>query len=144
MRSPLFKRLFKTDFDQDFQPFIEKLGNLINPILESVTIALNGNLTLRDNSLCQIVEMTIVMTANGIPNPKTVKLDNKIKEIEGTQVIQVKYIPKPSDTVKTNVFPTATPFISYEVDSDRNFKITNIAGLPINNTFTIKFIIHSK
>ena len=51
MKLPLFRRLFKTDFKQEFQELVDQLSVSINVGIENLYDALNRKLSLRDNKL---------------------------------------------------------------------------------------------
>ncbi len=62
-----FKRLLRTDFEEQFQDLIDKLAFSINNTLESVVDAFNNKISLKDNIQCTLKSFAVVVDSSGTP-----------------------------------------------------------------------------
>ncbi len=131
-----FKRLNKTDYEQEQQELIDKLSNIVNQ-MEGLYSSLDRKLTLKENALCDYKELSIQHTSDGaIRNANVLPVTFlKSNRVIGIQVLDARC------TSNTSLYPVAGVFISYDV-KENGILITNVAGLPDNSTFTLTFVIH--
>lgn len=133
MRLPGFIRINKSDFDQQFQQLVEKLSGIINRNTEVLYELGNRKVSLRDNMLCSVKDITVQVDANGKPlNPTNAVLDVP-GLIEGVTVINAQ-------SNATNVFPTTQPFIVFTPKSE-SINIDLIKGLLPGYTWNLRIII---
>jgi hypothetical protein len=131
MKIPSFKRMSKSDYPQDQQPFIEKLGFIINNSFDIMYEALNKKLTLRDNFAGSLREVNVKVDSSGTPTEKVgMSLDSGVS----VQYVQVLNITNLDGTA---VYPTGIPFISF-TQSQTGLIFNNIAGLPSGTNFKLK------
>lgn len=67
------KRISKEDLakkDKNLPEWIDSLLEQLNPFIEQVTVALNGNLTFEDNFQAKVVEQEFTHAAELIVSPK--------------------------------------------------------------------------
>lgn len=130
------KRIVTEDFKSDQQEMIGKLAFVINPMIDNILQALNKNLTINDNLNQSVMDFTVRVDASGKPAIDTqLKYDLKTT-CKGAQVINVQ------NKSNTALYPTQTPFITFEQVSSSLLKIKNITGLVANNNYTITAIFY--
>lgn len=133
MKLSNFKRLISTNFEEEDQKLIEKLGFSLNDGIDNLYFALNNRLTFEDNFFATVKDIEVTVDSTGIPTTRTSILLGNNNPVKGTFVI--------SATNKTNStgYPTSAPFISFSQNGTSLF-IDNITGLVANNRYVIKFI----
>lgn len=134
MKLPSFRRLFKTDYAEDYQELVEKLAVSINNGFDTLYDALNKKLTFNDNISSTIAEITVTVTADGTPTKKQTqfKLDASQTNIQGLVVINCF-------EEKTGNPPPSTPFIAYS-RNENNILINKIKGLTPNVSYVIRVL----
>jgi hypothetical protein len=133
MKLPSYRRIFKTDYQEDYQPLVEKLAVSINYGFDTLYDALNQKLTFQDNFLSTIAEFNVTVDASGKPSQKTqFKLSGSQNSVQGIIVLNCF-------GTKTNDLPTAGVFISFE-KNEQFVNINNIKGLIPNIQYTIKVL----
>jgi len=133
MKLQSFKRLFKTDYKEEFQDLIDKLSASLNVGIESLYDALNGKLSLSDNLYCNVVDIDVIVDSNGIPkNTTSYPITLKTKPI-GLQVIDARNL------TNTTTYPSGAIFISFTAENTRII-INHITGLQANQTYRLKII----
>lgn len=123
---PPIKRLRKEDFPD--QAWIDKLLYPLNQFMESISSALNGNITLPENTRAVIREIDVNLTSGSYP----------IK-IAWTKNVQ------PTDLIITRIIggtQTAAVGASWNF-ADGVVQITEIFGLQLGNRYKIRFYIGS-
>lgn len=133
MKLSNYKRIISTDFDQEDQQLIEKLGRNLNDGIDGLYFALNNKLTFEDNFLASVKDIEITVDASGTPTTRTSILLSNNLPVKGTQVI--------STVNKTDgsKYPTSAPFISFTQNGTSLF-IDNITGLQANYRYVVRFI----
>jgi hypothetical protein len=135
MRLPNFKRIVSSDYDAQFKPIIERLGNSINIGIETINDALNGKLNFKDNVASTISTVGITVGADGIPvRPTSIKLTVGQTTVEGVMVINAYGTKNP------NILPYAGVFVAFN-KNEGSIDITNVKGLIADIPYTIKLII---
>lgn len=128
-----FRRLFRGDFSSEFHKLIDGIGITFNNAIESLFIALNGNLSLQDNIKCTIKDVTVRVNSSGVPvTDLTVTLG------DSTKVLGVTVLSVLNDT-NPNSYPVSGVFISFS-QSGSNINIKHITGLQANTDYTIKLV----
>lgn len=130
---PLFKRLYYTDFPSQFQSLVEQMSYSINSPFDSVFQALKNNLKFEDNFLATVKDVSVTVNASGTPTSTTSFSISNNNPISGTLIV------KASNTTNTSIYPTSGIIISYTQNSS-TITITNVAGLPANNAFTLRIV----
>ena len=133
MRIPNLKRLYYTDFEQQYQKLVEQMSYTINTTFETIIQALNNNISIRDNLLASVKDITLSVDSTGKPTSPAAFSISNTNPIDGTLVIRA--VPS-SNTV---VYPTGAPFITYSQNAS-TVTIVNITGLPANIPFTIRIV----
>lgn len=135
MKLPNLKRIYYTDYEQQYQKLVEQLSYTVNTTFESIIQALNNNISIRDNLLASVRDITFAVDSTGAPtSPTAFSIDNT-NAIDGTQVIRAV------SNAKTVIYPTSGIFISYSQNGSK-ITIINITGLPANVQFTIRVIAY--
>lgn len=138
MQLPNFKRLFKSDFDQQDQSFVEKFSFLFNNGIEVIYNALNKNLTFKDNILATVKDFTVSVNSLGIPkNITSVSLNNPNMKAIGLDVWQVQ------NQTNSNSFPSSAVFITWTQENSTVF-INHITGLTTGDSYKIRVVVHGE
>lgn len=135
MKLPGYKRIITEDFDKDYQELVSKIGYSLNNYIDSLQQALNKNLTIDDNLNQNLLDIKVIVDTNGLP---TIQSQLKISlkgNCRGIIVVNVK------NTTNTNVYPTSTPFVSFEQVTSTLINIKHITGLIANNTYELRLLI---
>lgn len=134
MKLPSFKRLFTTDFDEEYQDLVNKISASLNDGFENVYNALNRRLTLEQNIACTVRDFPVTVDADGEPLTDTfVKLDNTLP-ILGTSII------KATNQINPNTYPTGQPFVIGEL-TNSGWRVLNVSGLQANQPYILKVIL---
>jgi len=133
MKIENFKRLYKNDYNQEFQSMIDSLSFTINPGFEVIYTALNKRLTFNDNFNSTLATVDIKVDANGIP----VGNNSFSTSIYGP-VIGV-FIIRAANQTNANMFPTAQPFVSF-TQNQNNVVINHISGLQPDNIYSLTVV----
>lgn len=132
MKLPSYRRIFKTDYSDDYQELVEKLSVSINNGFDTVYDALNKKLNFTDNIDSTIAEFTVKVDAGGKPSKNTqFKLQGNQTNVQGLIVINCY-------DEESNPPPSAV-FVSF-VRNENSINIKNIKGLEANLTYTIKVL----
>lgn len=135
MLLPSFKRLYKTDFEQQYQSLVDQLSYTINNGFESLYNLANKNISIKDNLLASIRDVNVTVDANGIPvGGASFAIDNS-NTIVGLEVL------KNTNTTSPTVFPTSGITINY-TQSGTKIGIDHVTGLPANNAFVLRIIAY--
>lgn len=133
MKLSNFKRILTTDFEEEDQKLIEKLGRSLNDGIDGLYFALNNKLTFEDNFLATVKDIEVTVDATGTPTTKTSILLSNNTPVKGTLVIAT------SNKTNATTYPTSSPFISFTQNGTSLF-IDNITGLQANNRYVVRFI----
>jgi len=130
---PSFRRIFKTDFQAEFQNMIETLSNNLNNGIEVLYDALNKKISLRDNIQCDVKDIEVTVSSTGIPKIATSFLLTNITKAEGLSVIRAMNLDNSSG------FPTNGVFITF-TQSTNNIIINHITGLVSDNRYSLRVV----
>lgn len=137
MRLPSFKRLVKNDFDEDDKPFVEKFSYFFNNGVEALYNVLNKNVSLKDNILGVVKDVTVTVDSTGKPtNSTSFPLDISNKII-GLNVLRV------DNNTNASGYPTGGVFVSWTQDG-KNIFINHITGLVANNSYNVRVIVYGE
>lgn len=130
-----YKRLFKQDFQQQYQSLVDQLSNTLNGALEALYTLSQNNISLRDNVDCMVASFTVAVDKNGIPSTTAqVKMTNP-GNVEGICVLSCV-----NQTTSTG-YPTGGVFVSYTANST-GIVVNNVTGLIPGNNYLIKLVIY--
>lgn len=133
MRLPSFRRLFSTDYDQQYKDLLDGLSGTINSGIEVIYEALNNRLTFSENFAATIGEFNVKVDENGTPQGLTsFKLNNTLKVI-GLFVIYA------TDNTSVGSYPPGAIFVSF-TQKDQIMTINNVRGLTPGNIYTIRVV----
>lgn len=133
MKLPSFKRLIKTDFQEEFQALVDTLSTSLNVGIESLYDAINRKLTLRDNVACVVKELDIAVTSTGIPKVSTAFPVDIPNRIDGLMVMNATNLTNPG------TYPTSGVFISWS-QTQTGILIKHITGLQADQTYRIRIV----
>jgi hypothetical protein len=124
MKLSALKRIITEDFAKDQQDFANRLGLIINPIVDQLSNIFDKRIDFI-NLNRQIKTFTLKVDSNGAPiNTLQIKSELKTKAA-GMNVIRVS-----GNTV------TSCPFVTFSEDGGL-INISNIKGLSANQEFTL-------
>lgn len=129
MKIPGFKRLQSQDFNKKYSDLTDNLFAVLNPFMEVMTQALNKRLNETDNFDC--LDVTVDVKA-----PVT---DFKIKNTQGGQMRAAQVLSCTNRTDPRDPL-LAAPFVQFLSTDNDQLQITNITGLSIGKTYTIRII----
>lgn len=134
MKLPLYKRIFKTDFAQEYQGLVEQLSASLNSGIETLYDLTNKKISLRDNVACTVKDFDVMVNAAGIPMATTsVSLDVPGR-VDGISVIRC-------DNLKNSaVYPTGQPFITF-TQTGQAVIVSQIAGLQSGQMWRLRVIV---
>jgi len=134
IKLPSYRRIFKTDYAEDYQPLVEKLAVSINYGFDTLYDALNKKLTFADNIASTIAQFTVTVDEDGVPLKKTqFKLNDAQSNVEGLIVLDC-YGEKDS-----KLLPTGGIFINF-IKNENYIIINNIKGLQSGKSYIIKIL----
>lgn len=135
MKLPSYRRIFKTDYANDFQPLIEKLAVSINYGFDTLYNALNNNLTFSENIASTITDITISVDKDGVPAKQNTKfkLNSTQTSVNGLLVLNCYEEKTPTAGPPSAVFINFTKNENYIV-------INNIKGLTAGISYVIKVL----
>lgn len=134
MKIPGFKRLNKSDYSEEHKDLVETLAVSLNVGIETLYLALNKQLTFRDNIKSTIKEIELTVNSNGIPKISTIFTVDIVGQIDGLWVIKADNMTSPT------IYPTSGVTISY-TQSNNLITVNHATGLPANNKFKLKLLI---
>lgn len=133
MRLPSFKRIFKADYQEEFQQLIETLSYNINSGFEAIYEAINKRLTLRDNILCSVKDVELQVNSEGIPLlPVNVPLD-MTNRIDGVVVLKAENI------INITTYPTSGVFVNY-TQTESGITINHVTGLQASTRYRLRIV----
>lgn len=132
MKLPSYRRIFKTDYSNDYQELVEKLAVSINNGFDTLYDALNKKLNFADNINSTIAEFTVKVKEDGKPTKVTqFKLDTNQTSVQG--VIVISCYDEDSNP------PPSAVFVGF-TKNESSVNINYIKGLTANITYTIKVL----
>jgi hypothetical protein len=136
MRLPSFRRIYKTDYEQQYQKLIDTLSVSLNNAFDSIFGALNNGISLTDNIACTVKDVIIQVDSSGKPLTSTSFNINTIGTIKGVQVIQATNLDNPG------IYPTSQPFITY-TQNNQTILILNASGLQVNVRYSVRVVAYA-
>jgi hypothetical protein len=135
---PSIKRIFKQDFESQFQNLVEQLSFIINSNTEVLFQALNNGLTFEDNIFSETKTLAVTVDSTGAPT-KSLSFQNTLgSSITGLQVINAVSTAKGA-----SIYPTGGIFCSFS-QNGQTVTINNITGLPANVAFSISIVTYGE
>lgn len=129
-----FRRLFKTDFKEEFQGLIDQLSNTLNSSFESIFQLTNKNISLKDNISCTLKTIQISVDDSGTPKSSiTISLDSSNK-VQGLTILKIDNLTNSTSYTSSGVN------ISFTITND-GVRIDNIKGLIASNNYQINLVI---
>lgn len=133
MKLPSFRRIVKSDYEEENESLIETLSFTLNSSMESLFSAFNRAISLKDNVACTVRSITVTVDSSGKPKNNTqFRLDTNGRAL-GVIVLNAVNNSNP------NILPLAGVFVSFSQDGT-NIIINNIKGLPSDQQFTLTLV----
>ena len=134
-----FKRLVKTDYQQQWQSLVDQMSFIVNQ-MESLYQAFTNNISLTNNLNCTVATLTVTVDSSGNPTTSTAFQINFSPPVLGCIVLNATF------TGNTTIYPTSGVFISYTATTNNNnniVTINNITGLPAGQQFSLTIVAFS-
>lgn len=136
MKLPSFRRLFKQDFEQQFQGFVDQLSPTVNTGTEILYDALNKKLNFRDNFQSTVKDITVEIDGSGKPkSATTINFDSGV-----TGRVDGVFVTVATNLTNSSTYPTGAPFVTF-TPTENGISINHIAGLQPNNKYTLRLVI---
>lgn len=133
MKLPSFKRLFDSDFPQEFKSLITTLSASLNNGIDVLYQALNNQITLRDNISCTVRDVSVIVNASGTPLQGSSMKLNTTNKVDGVIVISALNQSNPS------AFPPAAVMVNF-TQSSNILNISNISGLTPGQSYLLRIV----
>lgn len=133
MNVSFLRRLIKEDFPQQYKDLVGKIGYVINPAMEQLSLVLKNNITWTDNMAAQVINIAVTVDSTGTPTGQisfASNLNSPINHIMVTRAV---------NATNSTSYVTGAPFVSFLQDGN-SVIIQNITGLPPNATFNLTMI----
>jgi len=137
MKLPSFKRINKTDFDEEDRKLIDKLSFLLNNPIETLFQLVNKRISLADNINSNI--KTVVVRCTNSDGTLQSQPELVIDFIKDFPILGLDLKRAESNTIP-KVYPTSGIHVSFDVTTT-GIKITNVVGLPVGVDFTLTLVI---
>lgn len=135
MRLPSFRRIFKQDYEEEYQSLVDRLSVSLNYGIEVLYDALNNNLTFQDNFNASTNVVTVNLNADGTPkNRTTYTLNRNNLQATGTLVLRA------NNLTNSGVYPTGGIFITFQQVSANEIQIDHVTGLPADNNIELSIV----
>jgi hypothetical protein len=135
---PSFKRLNKGDFNPEYADLIEKLILSLNSIIDSILNALNRKLSLKNNILCSVRDINVVVNSSGIPlAPINITYDF-VGSVSVVSVGKITNLTNPSG------YPSSGVGVYWEQVSNNGISIKHISGILPNNSHVLRIVIYGE
>lgn len=129
------KRILIEEYPKDSKDTIELLSNTLNPFMQQVLDAFDGNINF-DNINREIVKVKVIVDVNGdIITAGGTSTTSKVKLSKNSKVAGLNVIKSVNKTDPTH-YPTANPFIAQSV-SGNLMSINKIKGLQSSEQYEL-------
>jgi hypothetical protein len=135
MQVSFLRRLVKEDFPQQYKDVVGKIGSILNPALEQISLCLHNNITWTDNFAATVINIAVTVDANGIPTNPTTFLSKLPSQTLHCFVTRALSASNPGGS-----FVTSAPFVDF-VDNNGTVTVSHVTGLPANTTFNLTMIV---
>lgn len=135
---PSFKRLNKNDYDPKYLDLIDRLAVSINSGFDSVYEALNKNLTLSNNILCSVVNITVAVNSSGVPNG-TVIIPTSL-----ATPVNVILVGRAINSSNPTGYPSSGVIVSWDQTTRDTITIKHITGLLPNNSYNLRLVMYGE
>lgn len=122
-------RIKANDFPEDQREFADALGGALNPFIDKLVIGFNKNFTVDDNLPFEFKTLDTSVDGSGVPQINR-NISTNLRNLKGYVCVNVINLDG------TTAYPTATPFLSIEVNVNI-VNIRHIAGLPANTNYRL-------
>lgn len=137
MLLPSWKNIISTDYAKQFQSLVAQLSLSLNNGVSVLYNALNNNLTIRDNFLATVSDVTVTVGANGVPTQTAaIKLNT-------TTPIDFVLVGMATNLTSSSTYLLGAPFVS-GTQSGNIYTITNVTGLTPNQNWKLRVIIYQQ
>ena len=128
---PGYRRIFKTDYQQEYQQLVDTLSTSVNNGFETLYDALNKKLSIKDNFVNGPKDITVTVDATGTPKQTTSFILDSGNKLLGLQVILV------------TPTPVNMPYVAFSQDN-KAVLVSKITGLTANIKYTIRIVPHAE
>lgn len=133
MKIPGWKQIISTDYAKQFQSLVAQLSLSLNNGVSVIYTALNNNLTIRDNFLATVKDVTVTVNANGTPTQTTAF------QLKSTSNVDFVMVGLATNQTNPGTYPTSGVFIS-GVQASNIYTIQNVTGLQAGQTYILRVL----
>lgn len=137
MLLPSWKNIISTDYAKQFQSLVAQLSLSLNNGVSVLYTALNNSLTIRDNFLATVTDVTVQVNASGTP------LQTTALKLDTTTPVDFVMVGLATNLTKSGVYPTSGIFIS-GTQSGQIYTIANVTGLTVNDQWSLRVILYQQ
>lgn len=134
---PNFRRIFKSDYDEDDQALVEKLSVTINNGFEMLYNALNRKLTIGDNFAATVKDIEMEVDARGVPTRTAafnITFDGRVGQI---------VVGRIDNLTNAQALLTGAPFVLFR-QNDKLVEILQVTGLSANQTYRVRLTAYKE
>src|SRR5271165_1302625 len=133
MLLPSWKQIFASDFPQQFQKLISQLSLNLNNGVGVLYTALNNNLTIKDNFLATIADVTLTVDATGTP---TQTAAFKLNSTNNVNLIMVGLV---TNQTNSTTYPSGAVQV-FGVQASNIYTIQNVTGLQAGQKYLVRVV----
>lgn len=128
-----FKRLLKMDYPVEIQPVIERLSFIFNDAIGQLYEAVNGKLSLDNNILSSVKDVTFQVNADGLPTSRTTF------NLDGSKVLSVKqcFVGQIINQTVSTIYPASGVSLSWTQEAGE-VVINHVTGLRPGYSWTLR------
>lgn len=136
MRLSTPRRITSENAPPESQQMVESIASVINPFMEDVTKAINGNLDL-DNIAFKLVRVDVIVDSKGLLKTSPDVNTGVLRAINAALCVNV------INTINPNTSPdiNAMPVVLFTPLGNGNIKMTKVLNLKENVKYTLVLLI---
>lgn len=127
------KRILADDFSNEDRDLINRLAGVLNPFMEQVIQAFDGQVNF-DNLNQQLQKVTVKVNSSGTPTVGSKIKFNVTGRFNGAVCINARNLDTPTN------YATTTPFLSTTTENNI-MTVNNITGLTADERYELTLII---
>jgi hypothetical protein len=133
---PSFKRLNKGDFEPQYHGLMEKIILSLNTIVDSVLDAMNRKISLKNNILCSVRDITVVVDSSGVPTSPV----NVTYDFVGAASVVV--VGRVVNLTNVSGYPSSGVGVYWEQVANNGIRIRHVSGILPSNSHSLRLVIY--
>lgn len=136
MRLPTSRRITSENAPPESQQMVESIASVLNPFMENVVKAINGNLDL-DNIAFKLVRVEVIVDSKGLLKTPPDVNTGLLRPING--LICVNVINGLSSNIPPDI--ETTPTVLFNSIGNGNIKMTKVLNLKENTKYILILLV---